>query len=160
VTRAWRVTAITGAAGAAAALVVVRRATIVVTIRGGSMRPTYEPGDRVLVLRRRADRGPRVGDVVLVRAPAAGWTADDEFTNATMLLVKRVARVADDGGLFVVGDAAGGPDGHDSYDSRSFGVMDQRAVLGRVVARLPDGPRRAHPVDAAARLRVLADHRR
>lgn len=124
--------------GVAGALGAVRRATVVVTIRGASMRPTYEPGDRVLVLRPWADRRLRVGDVALVRAPAAGWRADDDIDAATMVLVKRVARVDDDGGVFVVGDAVGGPDGHDSYDSRSFGTLSSTAVLGRIAARLPD----------------------
>ena len=51
---------------AATAAVVLRRRFVVVEVDGISMRPTYEPGDRVLVRRCGADRVRR-GQVVAVR---------------------------------------------------------------------------------------------
>jgi nickel-type superoxide dismutase maturation protease len=86
-----------------------------VVVDGESMCPTLVPGDRVLVLHRRA----RVGDVVALRDPRV-----PERT-----IVKRVHDIVD-GGLDVRGDNAGA-----STDSRTFGTVDRRAVLGRVVYR-------------------------
>ena len=89
-----------------------------VAVEGGSMRPTLEPGDWLLVDRDAfADVAPEVGDIVLVPDPRL----------PSRLLVKRVAEVHDDGReLFVTGDA------HDrSSDSRTFGSVRTSAVEGR-----------------------------
>jgi nickel-type superoxide dismutase maturation protease len=86
-----------------------------VVVDGDSMRPALEPGDHVLVVRLR----PRVGDVVAVRDPRA----------PDRTIVKRVATI-DAHGVVVVGDNRAA-----STDSRTFGPVPRRDVLGRVVYR-------------------------
>ena len=95
-----------------------------VEVRGLSMIPTLAPGEWVLV---RRDVPPRPGAVVVVRL-------------AGRLVVKRVTRVGDDG-VWVEGDNAGASD-----DSRTFGAVDPRDVVGEVRWRY-------HPWRAAGRVR-------
>lgn len=95
-------------------------------VRGESMRPALAPGDRVLV-------APfvrlRPGDVVALHDP--------ERPGA--LVVKRLARVADDV-VVVLGD-----DEVMSVDSRRYGPVARRSVLGVVVYRY-------HPASRAGRV--------
>lgn len=104
----------------------------------GSMRPTLEPGDRLLVdthaLRRRL---PGVGELVVLRDPEG---ADRD-------LVKRVTAVDPaTGSVTVRGDA---PDR--SRDSRSFGAVPVRQLVGVVWFRyLPTEKRGPIPSDAAS----------
>jgi nickel-type superoxide dismutase maturation protease len=90
------------------------------------MAPTLTGGDRLLVVR---SRGLRIGDIVVVSDPRPG----------DRVLVKRVVSVAGDA-VEVVGDNPGS-----STDSRSFGPVDRRAVMGRVVYRYGP-PGRSGPV--------------
>jgi nickel-type superoxide dismutase maturation protease len=94
-----------------------------VEVRGDSMRPALEPGDRLLVLR----GGPvRVGQVVAV--------GDPREPARTML--KRVA-ARGPAGITVLGDNAAA-----STDSRSLGPLAPAAVRGRAVYRyFPDSRR-------------------
>jgi signal peptidase I len=128
--------AIAGCVAAAA-----RRRYLVVTVRGSSMRPAYDDADRVLVRRSTRDgrgRGPRPGEVIVLRPPVA------ELAVISSLLVKRVAAVPGDevppdfrqavplpvvppGRLLVRGD------NDSSADSRSFGLVDRGLVIGTVV---------------------------
>lgn len=78
------------------------------------MRPAIESGDRLLVLALRA----RVGDVVALGDPRDGRT-----------IVKRVARIDGDQ-LTVLGDNPAS-----STDSRTFGPVPRRSVVGRAVYR-------------------------
>jgi nickel-type superoxide dismutase maturation protease len=94
-------------------------------VAGDSMRPTLQPRD-FLVVRRRG-RAARVGDVVVVRRP----------DRPELLVVKRVVEVDADGALWVLGDNPAASD-----DSRVFGVVPPRCVMGRVVARYWPRPRR------------------
>ena len=87
-----------------------------VVVEGGSMRPTLEPGDRLLVVRRRSYRP---GAVVAVADPRDG-----------RLLVKRVVAVTDDGRLVMAGD-----DPAASTDSRTFGPVSPALVRGEAVRR-------------------------
>jgi nickel-type superoxide dismutase maturation protease len=87
------------------------------------MRPTLEPGDRLLVLR--VGR-PRTGQIVAVPDPRT----------PARVLVKRVAAIGPDG-VDVRGDA---PDA--STDSRVFGPVPARSVVGRVVWRYAPDHRR------------------
>ena len=80
------------------------------------MRPALEPGDRLLLVRRRTYRP---GTVVAVRDPRDG-----------RLLVKRVAAVTADGRLVVAGD-----DPAASTDSRTFGPVPHSSVRGQAVHR-------------------------
>jgi nickel-type superoxide dismutase maturation protease len=87
-----------------------------VVVEGGSMRPTLEPGDRLLLVRRRTYRR---GAVVALVDPRDG-----------RLLVKRIAAVAADGRLVVAGD-----DPAASTDSRTFGPVPAALVRGQAVHR-------------------------
>lgn len=83
------------------------------------MAPRLPHGTRLLVYRRAyRKRAPRVGDIVATVHPF----------RSDCVLIKRVACVLDDGQCFVVGDNA-----EHSYDSRRFGAVSPREILGRVV---------------------------
>lgn len=103
-----------------AGLLLVARVLRRVEVTGGSMRPTLEPGDRVLAVRARR---ARAGDLVVVRDPRD----PRDLRNAGRLLVKRVAAVGPHG-VEVRGDNAAA-----STDSRVFGPVP--AVWGRAVYR-------------------------
>ena len=87
-----------------------------VEVTGDSMRPALLPGDRLLVWRwgRR-----QVGDMLALRDPRTG-----------RLIVKRVHGRSPGGALSVAGDNS-----HQSTDSRHFGPVSPKAVVGRVVYR-------------------------
>ncbi len=123
-----------------AAVALVRRRYLVVTVRGSSMCPTYYDADRVLVRRTRSvcPSGPCRGEVVVLRTPV------EEMAGISPLLVKRVAAVPGDevpcdfrravplpivppGQLLVRGDS------DRSADSRIFGLVDFGLVVGTVV---------------------------
>jgi nickel-type superoxide dismutase maturation protease len=103
----------------AALMLSVERLEIV----GGSMRPTLEPGDRVLVLR---IARPRVGDLVALSDPRG----------SERIVVKRVATI-EDARLTVRGDNPAG-----STDSRHFGPVPSSLIRGRVVYRYAPEARR------------------
>jgi nickel-type superoxide dismutase maturation protease len=87
-----------------------------VAVEGASMRPSLEPGDRLVVLKLGA---PHVGDVVALHDP------DDPGR----LLVKRVA-ASGQHGFVVLGDNAA-----QSRDSRRFGPVPASSVIGKAVYR-------------------------
>ena len=112
-----------GALLAAAVPVLALRRIRRVEVAGDSMRPTLEPGDRLLVVRcARA----RAGALVIVPDPRDG----------SRTVVKRVASVSEDG-VVVVGDNPSR-----STDSRTFGTVPAASVLGRVVYRYSPAHRR------------------
>jgi nickel-type superoxide dismutase maturation protease len=132
-TARWAVVVL-GAAGAGVAAAFSR-----VSVSGDSMRPTLEPGDRLLV--RRVGGRPRLGPGDLVTVP------DPRPESGGRILVKRVGSVDGDT-VALVGDNP-----HASTDSRSFGPVPVSSVLGRVVYRYGPpgrsgrpGGRRAPPV--------------
>ncbi len=114
-----RTRAVVVAALAAAGLAAAARSVRRVEVAGWSMAPALRPGDRLFVTGRPAGppAWPPVGSVVAVRDPRAPGR----------VLVKRVAAVDRRGGtLAVVGDNAPA-----STDSRAFGPVDRRALVGR-----------------------------
>lgn len=103
---------------------VVRFTFRAVTVVGSSMEPTLSDGDRLLVMSRRV-RTPRLGDLVVFAHPVPGAEPS--------LLVKRLVEICprEEFAYFVVrGDAV------ESLDSRNFGPIDSRTLVGVVVARL------------------------
>jgi len=109
---------------ALAATVVLRPRRVVVV--GMSMEPTLLAGDRLLVVH---SGTARAGDVIALRDPH----------NPRRVIVKRVTAVRR-GEVIVRGDNPGA-----SIDSRSFGPVPNRAVLGNVVRRYAPASR-AGPV--------------
>jgi nickel-type superoxide dismutase maturation protease len=92
-----------------------------VEVVGGSMAPTFAPGDRLLLIRRW--RTLRVGDVVALTDP----------TFRDRSLVKRVASI-DGASATVVGDNEAA-----STDSRSFGAVPIESIRHLVVRRYARG---------------------
>lgn len=85
-------------------------------IAGDSLSPEFEDGDFVLVSRIPfLFRPPKPGEVVAFRKPPYG------------LLVKRVERLEPEGELFVVGTQP------ESVDSRQFGSIRKRELVGKVI---------------------------
>jgi nickel-type superoxide dismutase maturation protease len=121
-----------------------------VAVIGDSMRPALEPGDRLVVVRWLR---PRPGDVVAAQDPR----------EAARTVVKRVASVGPDG-VVLLGDNAPA-----STDSRTFGPVPRRRVVGRAVwcyapaaragrLRPADGPTATlDDVDRDKLQRLLAD---
>ena len=92
-------------------------------ITGNSMSPLLKPGDEVLVNPRAYRRmPPNPGDIVVARHP---YRID-------LLLVKRVAAVLADGHCLIEGDNPS-----ESTDSRSFGAVTPKQILGQVTSRFP-----------------------
>jgi signal peptidase I len=129
----------------------VRWRYLVVTVRGSSMYPALEPGDRVLVDRTGGAR-PTSGDVVALRLPpdARGDGGDHGPARCVggTLLVKRLAAVEGEGIPDVVPAPAGGRrvvppgkvvllgDAPYSLDSRAWGCVPEEWIVGVVVRRL------------------------
>ena len=137
--------------GIATALVMVRSLMAVVVVEGLSMIPACAPGDRALV-RRRGGRRLLVGDVIVFREPGLdGSWAPAPGVRDGQWVIKRVVAVPGDavpalvrpavaapmvpaGSLVVLGDNM-----RASRDSRSWGLIPDEAVLGRVVRLIPGG---------------------
>ncbi|GAA3989958.1 S26 family signal peptidase [Allokutzneria multivorans] len=127
------------------------RRWISVTVDGDSMRPTFNPGDRVLA--RRITAPPRTGDVVVIEAPVLSgnrstWDLPPPGPGDLdrQWLIKRVAAIGGDlvpptaagvlaagqvvppGSVLVVGDNPSR-----SHDSRHLGPVPVNRVIGRVV---------------------------
>lgn len=131
---------------------IVRRVLIVVTVAGTSMEPWASDGDTVLAVRTNSHL-IRVGAVVLARPPLSSWVwqavaRDDRSRASARFIIKRVGALpgapppghlesraypgpTPRGHVFLVGD------GPSSIDSRVFGPVPQRNIVGLVVARLP-----------------------
>jgi signal peptidase I len=144
------VTAVLSAGGAAAGL--LRRRLMVVAVDGPSMRPTYQDGDRLLVLRTRPG-AVRRGQVVIFAPPRSGAMRNRPI-GGRIWLVKRVAAAPGDpvppglapaltglagtpvppGCLVVLGDNP-----TRSHDSRQDGFLESRRVGGRVLRCLGAG---------------------
>jgi nickel-type superoxide dismutase maturation protease len=101
-----------------------------VEVTGDSMRPTLHPSDRLLVARAPARWPLRLGGLVAVADPRS----------SERLLVKRV-HATGPGWVDVRGESP-----ERSTDSRTFGPVPRRAVMGPVLYRYA-------PSDRAGRLR-------
>lgn len=85
------------------------------TVREESMLPTLAPGDTVLVWR---FGSPKVGDIVVL---------NPEGLSAMGPVIKRVGKIRNDR-YFLVGDNAA-----KSTDSRQFGWVERKEIIGRVI---------------------------
>lgn len=87
-------------------------------VSGQSLWPLYQDGDYVLVAPLFLSGGVRRGDVVVFRHPVYD------------IMIKQVERILPGNQLFVVGI-------HDkSVDSREFGPIERKAVIGKVIWRI------------------------
>ena len=93
-------------------------------VQGDSMLPGLKDGDVVLVDPYAA---PRIGDVVLARHPF----------KKSVQIIKRIKEISPEGRYFLVGDNAG-----ESTDSRTFGAIPAKDVLGKAVCRLKSDERK------------------
>ncbi|GAA3069172.1 signal peptidase I [Streptosporangium carneum] len=137
-----------GVCGACAlALVALRRRFLTVTVSGRSMEPTLRHGDRVLV-RRTGVGAVRAGELAVMAAPPG--TGRDWMVKRVIAVpgdpvpreaVPALARTRDPAvpadRLVVVGDNLAL-----SLDSRGFGYVHARQLLGVVVRHLPRSPSR------------------
>ena len=90
-------------------------------VTGASMSPLIEAGDDVLIdPRAYRRRSPCPGDIVVAQHP---YRRD-------LLLVKRVARVREDGHCLLEGENQS-----ESTDGRSFGLLPPERILGQVTSR-------------------------
>lgn len=97
------------------------RALFAVEVEGDSMQPTFGSGDWLLC---RRVRKIQVGQVVVVQRDGVG------------LVVKRVMEVGSEGAVWLEGD---NPEPASSTDSRQWGWVRERDVLGRVWLRYRRG---------------------
>lgn len=154
--------------GLVAAVAVLRRRLVVITVLGSSMAPTYREGDRVLVYRRPA-RAIRRGQVVVAERPTSTGEWPTPPLNGDLAgrrwVIKRAVALPGDpfpgdypravarhrgttvpaGMLFLLGD--GGPL---SFDSKHVGCFPAARVLGVVVRQFGRG-RPGRPCSAGAR---------
>lgn len=93
-------------------------------VRDTSMQPALEPSDRLLVGRWLR---PRRGDLVVVRDPE----------QHSIYLVKRVAHLESNGDVVLHADNP-----NVSRDSRHFGAVPRRLIVGRVIFRYLPAERR------------------
>ncbi len=87
-------------------------------VAGNSMKPTLADGDIVLLS---PSKEFRTGDIVLARHP---------FKQSVKIL-KRIESIMSNGNYFLAGD-----DPAESTDSRSFGAIHAKDIIGKVVCLL------------------------
>ncbi len=87
-------------------------------IEGNSMSPVLEDGEEVIV---KKTARVRIGDIVMARHPF----------KSSVKMAKRITGVDANGKFFLVGDNA-----EESTDSRGFGPVPVKDILGKVVCRL------------------------
>jgi nickel-type superoxide dismutase maturation protease len=90
-------------------------------VSGNSMLPTLQPGEDVLVVPVQRATKLSVGDIVVCLHP---------FTSS-LRMVKRISEIFYDGSCYVLSDNA-----TEGADSRSFGVVDRKLIVGRVTSLL------------------------
>lgn len=89
-----------------------------VKVDGNSMYPTYKDGEYVLM---KITDEVEVGDVVILHV-------DYEYEMESEYIIKRVAEIATDGSVYVLGDNA-----EVSYDSRQCGYFPKEIIRGKAV---------------------------
>ncbi|WP_036479305.1 nickel-type superoxide dismutase maturation protease [Myxosarcina sp. GI1] len=90
-------------------------------VTGNSMQPLLQPGEEILIDRHAyQNRVPQIGDIVVATHPF----------RSGLTVVKRIALVMEDGSLFLKGDNF-----TESTDSRTFGTVNLKYILGKVTSR-------------------------
>jgi len=103
----------------AIALFVVKRYFFgIVKVDGDSMYPTLKDGEYVLM---RITDEVEVGDVIILHV-------DYEYEMESEYIIKRVAKIAPSGSVYVLGDNA-----DVSFDSRQCGYFPKEIIRGKVI---------------------------
>jgi len=103
----------------AIALFVVKRYFFgIVKVDGDSMYPTLKDGEYVLM---RITDEVEVGDVIILHV-------DYEYEMESEYIIKRVAKIAPSGSVYVLGDNA-----DVSFDSRQCGYFPREIIRGKVI---------------------------
>ncbi len=89
-----------------------------VLVEGDSMLPNLENGDGILI---NSDEKIAVGDIVLAKHPF----------KKSVIILKRLSEIDENGNYFLVGDNLS-----ESTDSRTFGAISAKHILGKAVCRL------------------------
>ena len=89
-----------------------------VLVEGDSMLPNLKNGDGILI---NADAKIAAGDIVLAKHP---------FKKSVNIL-KRLSEIDENGNYFLIGDNP-----PESTDSRTFGAISAKHILGKAVCRL------------------------
>ena len=87
-------------------------------VEGDSMLPVLKAGDAILIDPRAAFSA---GDIVLAQHPY----------KKSVKILKRIGGISPEGKCTLIGDNAG-----ESTDSRTFGEIQKKDILGKVVCRL------------------------
>ncbi len=87
-------------------------------VEGDSMLPTLKNGDGILI---DADAKIDAGDILLAKHPF----------KKSVIILKRLAEIDENGNYFLVGDNPS-----ESTDSRTFGAISAKHILGKAVCRL------------------------
>lgn len=89
-------------------------------VEGDSMFPLLKNGDLVLI---NPDLKPKIDDIVLANHPF----------KKSVKIIKRIKEISAENRYFLVGDNQG-----ESTDSRSFGAIGKKDILGRIEAKIKD----------------------
>jgi nickel-type superoxide dismutase maturation protease len=87
-------------------------------VEGDSMVPALKDGDFVMI---DSHAELNIGDIVLVQHPF----------KQSVKIIKRIKEISPEGKYFLVGDNLS-----ESSDSRAFGTLSAKDILGKVVCRL------------------------
>jgi len=91
-----------------------------ILVEGDSMLPGLKSGDGILI---NPDARIVEGDIVLAKHPF----------KKSIIILKRLAEIDQNGNYFLVGD---NPSSLESSDSRTFGAISAKHILGKAVCRL------------------------
>ncbi len=106
----------------AIALFVVKRYFFgIVKVDGDSMHPTLKDGEYVVM---KITDDVEVGDIIVLHV-------DYEYEMESEYIIKRVAEIADDGSVYVLGDNT-----ENSFDSRHCGYFPKEIIRGKVIFEL------------------------
>ena len=89
-----------------------------ILVEGDSMLPNLKNGDGILI---DPDAKIAAGDIVIAKHPF----------KKSVIILKRLAEIDENGNYFLVGDNPS-----ESTDSRTFGAVSAKHILGKAVCRL------------------------